>query len=208
LRPARFSALAVLALLAPPSIARASASSTALVEQARAHERVHEDEIAIRRYSDAIRLDPTDGDAYLGLGALRIRMGDAREAERVFASALVNVPTLTKARAGRARAHRAMGLRDQAWEEMLEYAAHEEDIAALRELATWQQTDEQLPALLATWRAIFAIATRKEDAALAKEARTMVRALQIVIAPADPATSPTDPSGVRASMARVAKRGG
>lgn len=188
--------------------ARASASSSALVEQARAHERMHEDDIAVRRYSEAIKLDATDGDAYLGLGALRLRLGDAREAERVYVVALRNVPSLQKARAGVARAHRAMGLRDQAAEEMLDYATQTDDVAALRELAGWHQQDDRTPSLLATWRTVLAIALRRDDASLAREARTMVRALQILVAPADPATSPVDPNATRAAIAHIAKRGG
>jgi tetratricopeptide (TPR) repeat protein len=210
LRFARLSiaVLSALALLASTPFARASASSAALVEQARAHERVHEDEIAVRRYSEAIRLDPSDGDAYLGLGALRLRTGDAREAERVYTALLQNVPSLHKAKAGLARAHRAMGLREQAAEEMLEYATQHDDVSALRELAEWQKQDERPPALLATWRAVLAIALRKDDATLAREARTMVRALQILVAPADPATSPIDPNATRAAIAQIAKRRG
>ena len=60
----------------------------------------HDDLVAIRRYADALALDPTLGDAYLGLGALRLRLGDAREAERVFDVALSRVPSLSS-RAGR-----------------------------------------------------------------------------------------------------------
>lgn len=198
--------LVALAAFARSPSAAASASSAALVEQARAHERVHDDLVAVRRYMEAIALDRTDGDAYLGLGALRLRMGDAREAERVYTVALENVPQLRAAYAGRARAHRALGMRDQAADEMADYALADSDVAALRELGDWQRQDDRLPALLATWRAIYAIAARKEDAALLREARRMVHALQILVAPADPATSPVDPSATRAAIAAATKR--
>jgi tetratricopeptide (TPR) repeat protein len=209
---ARASLAIALATVIAESAARraeASESSAELVHQARAHERAREDDLAARRYNEAIQLDQSDGEAYLGLGMLRLRMGDLREAERVFTVALVRIPTLRAAMGGRARARWAMGMRETAEREMQEYAtASEGDVAALRELAAWYGEDGFAPAQLATWRMVQSIALQHGDGALAREARTMVRALQIVVGPADPVTSPAAMDPTRKLIASVAKRGG
>ncbi len=96
-------ALAVLVTVASPHVAAAS-SAEELVREARAHDAAHKEELALRRYTEALSLDPTLADAYLGLGELRARRGDAREAERVYSVAMEHVPGLRPALAGRARA--------------------------------------------------------------------------------------------------------
>ncbi|HEX3344738.1 MAG TPA: tetratricopeptide repeat protein, partial [Polyangiaceae bacterium] len=94
--------------------ARATPSSDELVRQARAHEAAHEDDVAVRRYMEALDADATAEDAWLGLGALRMRLGEAAEAERVYDAALQRVPLLRRAVAGRAHALWAQGKHVQA----------------------------------------------------------------------------------------------
>src|SRR6187402_2513025 len=98
--------LAAALLAARP--ARAS-SATELVRIARAHELAHEDDIALRRYTEALSLDPTCEEAYLGLGDLRARRGDLREAERVYTALLDHFPQNRTARVARAQLRRALG---------------------------------------------------------------------------------------------------
>jgi len=206
---ARGVAAALLAMaMAGSSPAHALTSSEELVRQARAHEAAREDDVAARRYLEALRLDPTNGEAYLGLGALRVRTGDLREAERVYSVALEHVPSLRKALAGRARARWGLGLREAALAEMESYVGFEANAAALRELADWYAEEGRPPAQLSAWRRIYAIATAEGDAALVKEARLKVRALQILVGPADPAAAPIDPNAARRAIAAAAKRGG
>jgi tetratricopeptide (TPR) repeat protein len=182
-------------------------SADELVREARAHEADHKEDLAVRRYTEALSLDPTLGDAYLGLGDLRARRGDAREAERVYSVALEHVPSLRAALLGRARARWAMGLHDDAERDLYAYATAGEDKGAWRELAGWFGEDGRAPAQLATWRRLVVIAERTNDAALAREARTMVRALQILVGPADPVSAPSDSDDVRRAVARMARRG-
>ena len=197
------------ALLAWGGPARAgSAAALELLREARAHVAAHEDDVAVRRYTEALALDATLPDAYLGLGELRARQGDAREAERVYSVALAHVPSLRSALAGRARARWAMGQHDDAELDMFAFATEDEDPAALRELAGWYGEDGRVPAQLAIWRRLLAAATRKDDKALARDARTMVRALQILVGPADPAMESTDRGEPRRSIAAIARRGG
>jgi tetratricopeptide (TPR) repeat protein len=205
-------ALAASLLLAAPARAtsQAALSAAELVRQAREHEASHDDLVAIRRYTEALAIDATNADAYLGLGALRLRRGDPREAERVYDSAIAHLPDLGAARVGRAAARRAAGERDLAEQDLEDYAsrAGAADAGALKQLAAWYGEDARLPAELATWRRLRALAVATRDDALDHESRTMVRALQIVVGGADPAASPATDDPVRRGLARVARRGG
>jgi tetratricopeptide (TPR) repeat protein len=185
-----------------------TSSALELLREAREHEARQDDFVAIRRYTEAIALDPTLGDAYLGLAALRLRRGDAREAERVYDVALSHLPAFGAALVGRAEARWALGYRAEAELDLETYARGAEDPGALRELAGWYAQEAQTPAQLAVWRRIHALAMAKTDAALEHEARTMVRALQLVVDAADPVTRPAASDPVRRVIARVAARGG
>jgi tetratricopeptide (TPR) repeat protein len=199
-------ALVVAAAVCAPR--RASASSADdLVEQARAHEAVHEDDIAVRRYNEALTIDPANAPAWLGLGALRMKLGDAGEADRVYSAALDRVPTLQTALQGRARARWALGRHDDAERDLDLYATATGSEAALRELAQWFAQDGRTPAQLATWRRLLGLA-RGHDGPRESEARRMVRALVILVGGADPVADPVDPDGTRAALASIGRRGG
>jgi tetratricopeptide (TPR) repeat protein len=205
-RSMRLAAVLVLvaaSLVAPPASA---SSALELVKVARAHEIAHEDDLAIRSYMDALALDPTCDEAYLGLGSLRARRGDLREAERVYSVALEHLPSLRAARTARAYVRRALGMRAEAVEDLL--AGVEEDPSALRVLAGWHGEDGQTPAQLAVWRRIAARADALADPVLREEAKRMVRALVILVGPADPAAAPPDVHGLRKVAASVARKGG
>ncbi len=206
--PRRLAVLAFALALVAPEVAYAS-SALELVRMAHAHESANEEEVAVRRYMEALALDGTCEEAYLGLGALRARRGDLREAERVYSVALEHMPRLRPALAARARVRRAMGLRREAVADL--FASAEDEAAALKTLATWHGEDGQLPAQLAVWRRLALLAETAGDPALAREARTMVRALVLLVGPADPAAAPPGPPArvdVRDAIAHVARRGG
>ena len=184
-----------------------ASSALELVKIARAHEAAHEDDLALRRYTEAIGLDPTCEEAYLGLGRLRARRGDLREAERVYNVALEHLPGLRAARVGRAYVRRALGARAEAIDDLL--TGSEEDPAALRVLAGWYGEEGQTPAQLSVWRRIVVRAETTQDAALLHEARTMVRALLVFVGHADPAAQPaTDDKTFRRFVATLARKGG
>ena len=196
--------VAMIAVLAVASPAAAS-SALELVRIARAHEAAHEDDLALRRYTEALSLDPTCEEAYLGLGKLRSRHGDLREAERVYNLALEHVPGLRAARIGRAYVRRALGARAEAIDDLL--SGSEEDAASLRVLAGWYAEEGQTPAQLAIWRRIATRAEATQDAVLLHEARTTVKALVILVGPADPAAFPMDDKNVRRFLAVLARKG-
>jgi len=196
-------------LAAPPALASSSADE--LVRQARAHEAEHDDDVAVRRYMEALAIEPRNAEAWIGLGALRLRIGEAAEAERVYSSALERVPTLQAALEGRARARWALGRHDDAEADLYAFATTQTtqaSIAPLRDLADWYGLDGRTPAQLATWRRLLAIALERADSASEREARRMVRALVIVVDGADPASSPVEPDTTRRAMAAIARRGG
>lgn len=201
--------LTVAALAVCLSVAAPAWASTALklVESARSHEAAKEDDLAVRRYMEALTLDPTCDEAYLGLGSLRARRGDLREAERVYSVALEHLPSLRAARLARAYVRRALGARSEAVDDLL--TGGEDDPAAMRVLAGWYAEEGQTPAQLAIWRRIAARAESMPDAVLLHEARTMVQALLVIVGPADPAAAPSvDDKGVRRLIATIARKGG
>lgn len=193
-------------VLGCPLAAHASSSALELVRIARAHESSHQEDLAVRRYMEALSLDPTCEEAYLGLGNLRARLGDLREAERVYSLALEHLPGLRAARVARANVRRGLGARAEAIDDLL--GGSEEDPSALRILASWYGEDGQTPAQLGVWRRILGRAEATHDPTLLHEARTMIRALLIIVGPADPAASPPDDRGVRRLVATLARRGG
>lgn len=181
---------------ADPTVARE------LVRQAKAFEGEQRDDTAVRRYMDALSVDPACAEAYLGLGALRLRKGDWREAERVYDVALTHTPDLEPARIERARVRFLLGRRAEARRDVLE--GHEEDATAWRTWVGFYDGTRESPAKLATWRRIGILAEAQGNAALAREARSAVRALTLVVGTADPVAAPTEPSPIRALVARLA----
>jgi tetratricopeptide (TPR) repeat protein len=199
---------AAVALAAALGLARPAMASSALelVRVARAHEAAREEDLALRRYTEAISLDPICEEAYLGLGSLRARLGDLREAERVYSVALEHVPRLRAARLARAYVRRALGARAEAIDDLL--TGLEDDPSALRVLASWYGEEGLAPAQLAVWRRIAVLAEASQDPAKLHEARTTVRALLILVGPADPAAAPASDDRLRRQIAAMARRGG
>ena len=189
-----------LALAAPAS----ASTALDLVQIAKGYEASHQEEIALRRYMDALDLDPLCAEAYLGLGSLRARRGDLREAERVYTVALEHIPGLREARLARALVRRGQGATDEAIDDLL---GSSDELLALRTIASWYGEDGKTPAQLAIWRKILVRAESQQLPALVKEARTMVRALVILVGPADPAAAPSDERALRRTLATFARRG-
>lgn len=193
---------ALLAAVLPARLAHASAALD-LVAMAQAHEAQADDDVAIRRYTEALTLDPSCEAAYVGLGALREKRGDVREAERVYTMALSHLPNSSEAKIGRARARWSMGYADLAAKD-LEDAARE-DPRALAKLGLWYMTAGQMPAALAVWRVILTRAKATNDEALTREARIHIKALSTVVV-TDPVAHPVDAKGIRKAIAQMADR--
>ena len=164
-------------------------------------------ELALTEYTEAIRLDPSFGDAYLGLGALREARGDLREAERVYDLGVKLPSSRATALDRRARVRRALGRQDDAFRDLEESVAIEPNRARLRALAEWYVERRTWPAALVAWRRLLSL-LGDEPSAERDEARVQVKALSVLAADSDPVISgATHDSGwVRRSLANIAKR--
>jgi tetratricopeptide (TPR) repeat protein len=186
-----------------------SASARELTRQGREHVKNGYDELAARRFAEAIQIDPTYGPAYLELAAVRERSGDLREAERTYDVAIGRVPDFADAlRARAALLHRlGEGGREIA---DLEAAARLTDAPdVFRELAQRHVAEGAWPAALATWRRILALAEKTGDESLAREANTQIRGLVVLCGDLDPVASGTSSRDwVRRAEASVARRRG
>jgi len=182
-----------------------------LLAEARAEEARHHDDVAIARYHEAVSLDPTLEDAYLGLAALRVRLGDLREADRVHSLALARIPGFARARRARADVRRKLGLRVEATADLAAYAEATDDADAFSQLVTWYSEDGFFPKALAIARRLRERARQRNDDKVTRDARALVRALESVVGEADPVVAPPRsasgrPSSFRAIAARVAKQ--
>ena len=108
------------------------------------------------------RSTPPREDAWLGLGALRLRLGEPGEAERVFDAALQRVPRLGRAiAAGRTPAGRWASTRE-AEADLDAYATPKATPRRSRELAgVVRRPTARSPAQLATWRRLLAHGGRR-----------------------------------------------
>lgn len=184
----------------------ASASSVdELLASAQRHVAAGEEEIALRRYTDAIEIDPFCEACYLGLGALREKRGDYREADRVYTVALLHRLTPTPMLMARARARWAMGYREAALLDLEEAMTREPGPDGLRHLVAYYGELHAIPAQLRVARQLLAYGEKAADEAVVREARVLVAALTIVAGPVDPVTQPVRPDPTRRALARAAR---
>jgi tetratricopeptide (TPR) repeat protein len=168
------------------------------------HEAEGDDPLAARRYSEALELDGTAAEAYLRLGALRLRTGDAREAVRVYSVALARLPGFAEGRRARALAEWALGAREDAERDMEDYLlVRPSDASSARQLSDWYATHGRFAPQLALWRRRLTQAQGDDRV----EARAMVMALQALLREVDPVTAPEPPlDPTRRALAHIAHR--
>lgn len=176
-----------------------------LVDRGDAHARDGDLELAVRRYADALRLDPACKRAYLALGEARERMGDLREAERTYAVALDRVPSFVPAMRARARVLRALGRRDEAVRELETAARVHGDLDVLTELAAAYVERSAWPAALATFRRIRATLAAGGSSRRLDEVDRQVRALSALAAELDPVRA-GGATWERRALASIARR--
>ncbi len=143
---------------------------------------------ALREYTEAIAIDSTLGDAYVRLGALRERMGDAREAELVYSEAVRLGDSRARALLQRSRLHRAAGRSAQALSDLEVSVELDPNPEALAELAHHYVEAHAWSAALAAYRRIAGSALESGDNASLASARLEVRALRVLAAETDPST--------------------
>lgn len=207
--------VAVAALIDRPIAAAPSGSAALLVAQGKQKESDGDELAAIKRYSDAIAIDPVNEEAYLALGALRTKRNELGEAESVYDVAVVRVPAsrslfFARGKVRRMKGHTLEARQDlrRAW--LLEgNTSTAEELEIVRELVTVAHEAREPAAELLGWRRLLAIARARNDATLTKEASVQARALAILVGEIDPVTiGRTSPEPARKSLASVARRGG
>ncbi len=141
---------------------------------------------ALSEYTASLAIDSTLGMAYLRLGSLRERMGDAREAELVYSEAVRLGDTRARALLLRSRLYRAAGQGALALRDLEAAVQLEADRPALEELAHHYVEAHAFSAALFTFRRILAGAEQNGDRSRLETARLEVRALSVLVAEADP----------------------
>ncbi len=196
-------ALALVAITVS-QVARAS-SIDELLASAERHIAAGEEEIALRRYTDALTLDPTCEACYLGLGALREKRVDLREADRVYTAALVRRVPPVAVLIARARVRWALGFREDALADLEDAVSREPGAEGLRRLGGYYAELRMVPARLRVARQLLALGERNADEAIIREARILSTALALVAGPADPVTQPVKADAVRRALAKAAR---
>jgi len=178
-----------------------------LTRQGREHAERGDDEVAIRRFVEAIQLDSTYGPAYLELAAARERAGDFDEAERTYDVAIERVAGFAAAFRGRAALHGRLGQSEQQLSDLEMAARISETLDVLRDLAQKFVEARAWPAALAAYRRFGALAEKLGDERAMRDASVHVRALSILAAELDPVSSgASSPNWVRRAEASMARR--
>lgn len=176
------------------------------IERAEARLRQGDTSLALVDYNDAVRMDPTLGAAYLGLGAVRELMRDWQEAERVYSIAARLPDSKAEALARRSGVRRALGRDQDAFLDLEAAVSESPNRRWLRSLGDWYVERRAWLAALTAWRRFLAESER-EGSNDRDEARLRVRALAVLAGETDPVLSGKDhPSWIRRSLAQIAER--
>jgi tetratricopeptide (TPR) repeat protein len=162
---------------------------------------------ALREYTETLAVDSTLGEAYLRLGSLRERMGDAREAELVYSEAVRLGDTRARALLQRSHLLRAEGRSGDAVRDLEAAVELDANPEALAELAQHYIEAHAFSAALFTFRRIVASARQRGDANALENARLEVRALSVLAAEMDPTRErAAKHDWVGRSLTRIASR--
>jgi tetratricopeptide (TPR) repeat protein len=186
-----------------------ASAAAELTRQGREHASKGDDALAMRRFADAIHLDPSYGAAYLELAAARERAGDFVEAERTYDVAIEHVPNFVAAFRARAALLRRMGEFAREMADLEHLARVTEGPETLRALGSRYVESKAWPAALATFRRLRALAERSGDEQLIRDSTVQVRALALLCGELDPVVAGSAERGwVRRAVASVARRRG
>lgn len=180
--------------------------SQALLERGARHEEAGRLAEAAAAYTEAVKLDASNGRALLALGRLRVRINDAREAETIFSAATNVSEVAAQAFAERARLRKARGRDGDALLDLESAVAlSPEETAWSEELGRWYVARRAwLPALSVYRRlSVDFRGTERE-----KEMGLRVRALRVLSGDLDPVARgrAAEYSFVRRALARLAAK--
>lgn len=174
-----------------------------LTADGEAEQKAGRGDVAVQRFRQAIDVDPTFGQAYLDLGALRVSQGDLVEAERTYSAALEHIAGFTDGFLARASVRKRQGKRQGAvsdLESALDFAPTNTAIALQLVEAAVQAGN--LPLALGVARRAWRVATDAGDTSSAKEARISIRALELLLGGVDPVGAANVENPVRRAIAR------
>ncbi len=183
-----------------------ASGATDLATEGRAALAAGDEYRAVRLFTEAITLDPSLGPTYVELAQARMKLGDAREAERVLSTGMVHAPNHDALFESRAKARRALGWHAEAVGDMHEYAARLGTVEVWERYAVFCGEGGQFPAQLGAWRRLALFGEQMKLQELQDKAKRFAYALQLLVDGADPVLAPSlsDPS--RQAMAALAKR--
>jgi tetratricopeptide (TPR) repeat protein len=180
--------------------------SQALLERGARHEEAGRLAEAAAAYTEAVKLDASNGRALLALGRLRVRMNDSREAETIFSAATNFSEVAAQAFAERARLRKARGRDGDAFLDLENAVALlPEETAWAEELGRWYVARRAwLPALSVYRRLSVEFRGTERE----KEMGLRVRALRILSGDLDPVSRGRDAdySFVRRALGRLGTR--
>lgn len=188
--------------VSPPKMS----GSSELVERGERHERAGRYADAVAAYTEAVRLDPSNGEALLSLGHVRVEMNDLREAEEVFSAAVRLPDVAARALRQRARLKNGRGRSDDALRDLESAVAMSpEETAWAEELADWYVARRAWLPALALYRRL---AGDSRGTPLEKHAELEVRALRVLCGDLDSVTRGRAPDNTftRRAISRLADR--
>lgn len=215
LRPLAIAILLSATIAATTTNARAdpTASAKLLVAQGRERFAAGDDLTAMKRFFEAMEMDPSNADGYLGLAEVRVKRGELSEAEALDSLAIAHAPMSGRAWLARGRVRRRLAHRDAASVDLgvaLAESVEPTPLRAeiLRDITALERELGRPAAELGAWRMLRATAEALGDAETEKEASIQSRALGLYLGDLDPARRRGDADFVRGSIAVVARRRG
>jgi tetratricopeptide (TPR) repeat protein len=185
------------ALVVCLSLTAHASSDEELIRQGEVHEQSRMWDVAVRRYNDALQLNPLSESGYLHLGSLRVNTGDLREAVRVYTVGLEHVPASRPLIRARAKTLVVLKQYDDA---VVDYRSlGDDDIEVLKELAATYRKTQQTLGELAVWRRIAGRTAGAEQ----EQARVMVKALQALAGELDVVSNPLCERELRCAQVRA-----
>jgi len=159
---------------------------------------------ALAAYTEAIRLDGTDGAAILALARLRLRLNDVREGERLLTVATRFAEVAAAAHGERGLLREAQGRATEALLDLEQaFALATDDRVVAASLTNLYVQRRAWVAALAVQRLLLA---ETRDPALSQEAAVRIRALSLLAGPLDLVkTSTGDKAFTRRSLSRLAR---
>jgi tetratricopeptide (TPR) repeat protein len=163
------------------------AGAELLFERGREHVARGDAAAAVAAYSEAVRLDPAFGRAYLALAELRRALRDDREAELLLTRATALPDVRAEAFSRRARLYSDQGRAELALRDLRQAVEVEPSFERVRELSAFYVARRAWLAALSTWRLFRAELEGRRAPENSTETGEMIAALTLLAAEADPA---------------------